>query len=135
MARVEVPAWLEEVADRDLYRRNAFRISGLAVTATLRAVRRRVSEVRAAETLETDGFIGAWERRMLWEQAYRHWHMVLADDGCWRWLDERIHVLDDPRLRAVSGTALREALPAALLEIHAGIAVDAAQRQGDEARA
>ncbi|MFI7641402.1 hypothetical protein [Nonomuraea sp. NPDC049400] len=234
MARVEVPAWLEEVADRDLYRRNAFRISGLAVTATPRAVRRRVSEVRAAEalgaeqaeggpaqgrwlplvpapdhvavrealrrledpvrrvvdeffwfwplqesdgtglmeareiwrrlvksparadaghsadpgarsiavhnlavlhhaeTLEANQFIGNAGGRTLWQRAYRHWRMVLDDDGCWRWLDERIRVLDDPRLRAVSGTAFRETLPAVLLEIHAGIAMEAAQRPGRE---
>ncbi|MEV0639152.1 hypothetical protein AB0I77_30295 [Streptomyces sp. NPDC050619] len=250
MVRLEVPSWLEDAVDRELYRHNAFRISGLAVTATPRVVRRRVSEVRAAEALgaeqaggpaagearwlppdplpdhiavrealrrledpvrrvvdeffwfwplpESDGAPGltqarkAWVRlagsapgsasgsrsrtdasgtgasrtavapgarsiavhnlavlhhaealeaktfygadglRTLWERAYRYWRLVLDDDGCWRRLDERIRVLDDPRLRMVDGTALREALPVVLLDLHARLAVDAARRQGGE---
>ncbi|SDP53194.1 hypothetical protein SAMN04487981_125103 [Streptomyces sp. cf386] len=231
MARSEVPTWLQGAMDRELYRHNAFRISGLAVTATPRAVRRRVSEARAAEALgaeragrpaagetrwlppdpmpdhnavrealrrledpvrrvvdeffwfwplpESDGtelararkawerlagsraedagdpgarsiavhnlavlhhaealeakeFYGARGLRTLWERAYRYWRQVLDDDGCWRRLDERIRVLDDPRLRVVDGTALREALPAVLLDLHARLAVDAARRKGGE---
>ncbi|MEV4477224.1 hypothetical protein [Nonomuraea sp. NPDC049504] len=232
---MEVPAWLQVATDKDLYRHNAFRISGLAVTATPREVRRRVSEARAAEALgaehtagvtapgsrwlplkppadhaavrealrrledpvrrvvdeffwfwpleesdgaglmkarqaweglakqrtragaerspdddarsiavhnlavvyhadavEAKGSIGASGRRMLWQRAYRHWRMVLDDAGCWRWLDERIRALGDPRLRTVSGDAFRDALPTVLLELHAGITVDAARRQGGE---
>ncbi|WP_210582273.1 hypothetical protein [Streptomyces sp. GESEQ-4] len=232
MARVEVPTWLGDAMDRELYRRNGFRVSGLAVTATPRAVRRRVSEVRAAEALgaeraggsagearwlapdpvpdhiavrealrrledpvrrvvdeffwfwplaKTDGtelararkvwtrlagsadasadppapsprsiavhnlavlhhaealeakaFLGAGTLRTLWERAYLYWRLVLADDGCWRWLDERIRVLDDPRLRTVDGTAFREALPAVLFDLHAQVAVDAARQRGGE---
>ncbi|WP_328439843.1 hypothetical protein OHA71_26990 [Streptomyces sp. NBC_00444] len=233
MARVEVPTWLGDAMDRELYRRNAFRVSGLAVTATPRAVRRRVSEARAAEALgaertggpaagearwlapdpvpdhiavrealrrledpvrrvvdeffwfwplaKTDGtelararkvwtrlagpadasadpsapsprsiavhnlavlhhaealeakaFLGAGTLRTLWERAYLYWRLVLADDGCWRWLDERIRVLDDPRLRTVDGTAFREALPAVLFDLHAQVAVDAARQRGGE---
>ncbi|MEV1080898.1 hypothetical protein AB0I98_22040 [Streptomyces sp. NPDC050211] len=236
MARVEVPTWLRDAMDKELYRRNAFRVSGLAVTATPREVRRRVSEVRAAEALgaeraggpaagearwlapdpvpdhiavrealrrledpvrrvvdeffwfwplaKTDGteltrarkvwtrlasgdasadplartstpsprsiavhnlavlhhtealeakaFLGAGTLRMLWERAYLYWRLVLADDGCWQWLDERIHVLDDPRLRTVDGTAFREALPAVLFDLHAQLAVDAARQRGGE---
>ncbi|MDO0934457.1 hypothetical protein QQY66_23290 [Streptomyces sp. DG2A-72] len=231
MARVEVPTWLGDALDRELYRRNAFRVSGLAVTATPRAVRRRVSEVRAAEALraertggpaagearwlapdpvpdhiavrealrrledpvrrvvdeffwfwplaETGGteltqarevwarlagspaeaaadprartiavhnlavlhhtealeakaFLGDGTLRMLWERAYRYWRLVLADDGCWQWVDERIRVLDDPRLRTVDGAAFREALPAVLLDLHAQVAVDAARQRGGE---
>ncbi|MFI6009571.1 hypothetical protein ACIBAG_12195 [Streptomyces sp. NPDC051243] len=232
MARLDVPTWLTDAMDRELYRHNAFRISGLAVTATPRAVRRRVSEARAAEALgaersggpaagesrwlppdpapdhiavrealrrledpvrrvvdeffwfwplpESDGaelkqarnawerlagsrtgdagdpggarsiavhnlavlhhaealeskaFYGAGTRRTLWERAYRYWRLVLEDDGCWHWMDERIRVLDDPRLRVVDGTVLREALPAVLLDLHAQLAVDAARSKGGE---
>jgi hypothetical protein len=234
MARlVEVPAWLKDATDRELYRHNAFRISGLPVTAAPRAVRRRVSEVRAAEALgseqtggpasgewlppdpapdhiavrealrrledpvrrvvdeffwfwplpesegteltrarkawerlagsgsgsrtgaatdpgarsiavhnlavlhhaealEAKAFYGAAGRRTLWERAYRYWRLVLEDEGCWHWLDERIRVLDDPRLRTVDATAFREALPAVLLDLHAQLAMDAARRQAGE---
>lgn len=229
---MEVPTWLRPATTTDLYRDNAFRISGLPVTATPREVRRRATEVRAAESLgagragppaapevrwlplkpapdhdavrealrrledpvrrvvdeffwfwplaETDG-IGldrarqTWKRlaeqdpeagaegsaarsialhnlavaghakaveaeshqsitvrHALWRQAYRQWRMVLDDEGCWRWLDERIRALDDPRLRAVSSGAFREALPAALVEAHAGVAVQDARRLGGE---
>ncbi|RBM20656.1 hypothetical protein [Streptomyces sp. PT12] len=51
MAHVGALPWLAESADLDLYRHNAFRVSGLPVTATPRAVRRRGSELRAAEAL------------------------------------------------------------------------------------
>ncbi|WP_031483007.1 hypothetical protein [Streptomyces bicolor] len=231
MARSDVPTWLTDALDRELYRHNAFRISGLTVTATPREVRRRISEARAAEALgaertggpaagesrwlppdpvpdhiavrealrrledpvrrvvdeffwfwplpESDGtdlaqareawarlagsrdadagapgarsiavhnlavlhhaealeakaFYGAGTRRTLWERAYRYWRLVLDDDGCWHWLDERIRVLDDPRLRVVDGTVLREALPAVLLDLHAQLAVDAARRKDGE---
>ncbi|MFG1699621.1 hypothetical protein [Nonomuraea sp. NPDC049309] len=229
---MEVPTWLRPATTTDLYRDNAFRISGLPVTATSREVRRRATQVRAAESLgagragppaapearwlplkpapdhdavrealrrledpvrrvvdeffwfwplaETDG-IGldrakqTWKRlaeqdpeagaedsaarsialhnlavaghakaveaeshqsitvrHALWRQAYRQWRMVLDDEGCWRWLDERIRALDDPRLRAVSSGAFREALPAALVEAHAGVAVQDARRWGGE---
>ncbi|MFG2554517.1 hypothetical protein ACGFWF_31860 [Streptomyces sp. NPDC048581] len=85
-----------------------------------------------AEALEAKEFYGVRGRRTLWERAYRYWRQVLDDDGCWRRLDERIRVLDDPRLRAVDGTALREALPAVLLDLHARLAVDEARRKKGE---
>ncbi|MGW6910145.1 hypothetical protein [Streptomyces sp. NPDC054940] len=67
MARSELPTWLQGAMDREPYRHNAFRISGLAVTATPRAVRRRVSEARAAEALgaERTGRPAAGESRWL----------------------------------------------------------------------
>ncbi|MCP3804376.1 tetratricopeptide repeat protein [Allokutzneria sp. A3M-2-11 16] len=45
------PKLLEPVANPDLYRRNAFRLSGLPVDATARDLRRRGEQLRAAERL------------------------------------------------------------------------------------
>ncbi|MFB9907497.1 hypothetical protein [Allokutzneria oryzae] len=45
------PKLLEPVANPDLYRRNAFRLSGLPVDATARDLRRRGEHLRAAERL------------------------------------------------------------------------------------
>ncbi|WP_183091530.1 hypothetical protein [Streptomyces radicis] len=226
MAHVGALPWLAESADRDLYRHNAFRVSGLPVTATPRAVRRRGAELRAAEALgaaaspgvgwlaldprpdhaavrealrrlddplrrvadelfwlwplpETDGLdLGAaaavWESAAAparggrgrpgdelrgislhnlavlhhasvlesttggpddWRRAYRYWRLALDDESCWRWLDTRIAALADPRLRGVTGDVVRDALPAVLLTIHAGPAVDAARARGGDATA
>jgi hypothetical protein len=44
-------AGLAAYGDADLYRRNAFRLSGLPVDATLRQVRRRAGEIEAAQRL------------------------------------------------------------------------------------
>jgi hypothetical protein len=219
-------AWLARVvaADAGLYRRNAFRVGGLPVTATPRQVRRRAGEVRAAEALGVaaptdpptdsppdyaavrealrrlddpvarvvDEFFWIWppeapegvpaedglerleeigartgprlsglaarradspegasvarhnlaieaHRRALegrgasfsdWEEAYTRWNAVLRDEGCWRRVEGRIAALDDPRLRAVSAAALREALPGLLLAVHARVAVRAADGDG-----
>ncbi|GAA4033902.1 hypothetical protein GCM10022247_68730 [Allokutzneria multivorans] len=45
------PTLLAPVANPDLYRRNAFRLSGLPVDATARDLRRRADQLRAAERL------------------------------------------------------------------------------------
>ncbi|WP_086820611.1 hypothetical protein [Allokutzneria sp. NRRL B-24872] len=45
------PKLLEPVANPELYRRNAFRLSGLPVDATARDLRRRAEQLRAAERL------------------------------------------------------------------------------------
>jgi hypothetical protein len=221
-----VPSWPAGVvaADAGLYRRNAFRVGGLPVTATPRQVRRRGEEVRAAEALgveappgaapwlplrpapdyaavrealrrlddpvarvadeffwiwplpgdrererEREGggdgdpvvwerlarspadeacgvaihnlavlrhaellegrrpVVGSAQRHRQWRRAYQHWRRVLRDEGCWRRVEGRIAALDDPRLRAVSAAALREALPGLLLAVHARLAVGAAE--------
>lgn len=58
-----------------------------------------------------------------WLTAYAYWRQVLADEGCWEWLDQRIRALDDPRLRGWSSDRLRRALPALLLGAHARLVV------------
>jgi hypothetical protein len=48
---------LSAYATVDLYRRNAFRLSGLPVDASLRQIRRKAGEIEAAERLGDDGLI------------------------------------------------------------------------------
>jgi hypothetical protein len=227
MAVTGMPEWFDEFADQDLYRRNAFRISGLPVTATARDVRRRLAELRAAEALGNeavgcDGWLpltpppdhdvvrealrrlddpvrriiheflwlwplpdgdastltsarkkwAEWTRRAtdsaavatryygdiaahnlavlthlralednqpgslrhleLCHISYGYWRMVRESDGCWRWLDDRIRALDDPRLRGISAVAVRDAITGFLLTIHAKLAFDAARASGDD---
>lgn len=48
---------LSALATVDLYRRNAFRLSGLPVDASLRQIRRKTGEIEAAERLGDDGLI------------------------------------------------------------------------------
>ncbi|WP_049579994.1 hypothetical protein [Streptomyces sp. SBT349] len=73
--------------------------------------------------------------RSQWERAYAAWRLALDDDAGWRLLDGRIRELGDPRLRAVSAAAVREALPRVLLTIHAAEAVRAARVRGGDAAA
>ncbi|MER0244221.1 hypothetical protein AAHZ94_19900 [Streptomyces sp. HSW2009] len=69
-----------------------------------------------------------------WATSYAYWGRVLADDDCWGWLDQRIRVLDDPRLRGWSGERLRRALPALLLAAHARAVVAWATEGADPHR-
>ncbi|MFT2016223.1 hypothetical protein ACMA1D_10325 [Streptomyces sp. 796.1] len=69
-----------------------------------------------------------------WATSYEYWGQTLADDGCWDWLDQRIRVLDDPRLRGWSGQRLRRALPALLLATHARAVVAWAAEGADPHR-
>jgi hypothetical protein len=48
---------LSSYATVDLYRRNAFRLSGLPVDASLRQIRRKTGEIEAAERLGDEGLI------------------------------------------------------------------------------
>jgi hypothetical protein len=48
---------LSALATVDLYRHNAFRLSGLPVDASLRQIRRKTGEIEAAERLGDDGLI------------------------------------------------------------------------------
>jgi hypothetical protein len=87
--------------------------------------------LRHAELLEgRRPVVGSARRHRQWRRAYQHWRRVLRDEGCWRRVEGRIAALDDPRLRAVSAAALREALPGLLLAVHARVAVRAADGDG-----
>lgn len=63
------------------------------------------------------------KRERDWQQVYRYWRMVVADDGCWTWLAGRIRTIDDPRLPAGACQEIRKALPAALLGVHATVTI------------
>jgi hypothetical protein len=181
---------LGDTVGPQLYRRNAFRLTGLRVDASARDIRRKSDELTALARLgggapapagplpmspppDTDTVLTALEdlrdpaRRLVqelfwlwpsddhtaavhnqavlahaealdaehddaperathkWPDALAAWHGVLDSDDCWRWLDQRVRELADPRLTAETTDRLRRALPAALLSINAALAVKA----------
>jgi hypothetical protein len=69
-----------------------------------------------------------------WTEAYSCWKGLADSDGFWDLVRQRIHRLDDPRLPITVADSMRRSLPAALLSIHAELAVAVANR-GDSAQA
>jgi hypothetical protein len=71
-------------------------------------------------------------RDLYWENAWKHWRGIHADDGFWATLAERVRRLEEPQLTAATVDCLRRFLPEGLLGINAQLAaraVEAGQEQ------
>ena len=68
------------------------------------------------------------QRDFSWQQALECWRRLLESESFWSRLGTRVRELDDPRLTSGAVRRLREALPRALLQINAGLALQAAER-------
>ncbi len=93
----------------------------IAVLAHLRALdleysfRERALDQKEAEQLQR-----------AWRHCFTRWQKLLTAASFWERLAERIHQLDDPRLRPEVVAKFRSSLPLALLLINARIAATAA---------
>jgi len=67
------------------------------------------------------------EKRLYWEKSFSRWHMLLDDEGFWDRVQQRIRLLDDPRLTSGTAHRVRQGLSAALLSINAQLAVEAVE--------
>ena len=87
------------------------------------------------EQLEAEGQVipeqQAEHKRSYWQQALSRWKRLLAEEGFWQRVQERIRELDDPRLTRGTAHRIREGLPRALLLINAILAVESAE-SGDQ---
>ena len=54
-----------------------------------------------------------------WRQIYTLWTEVCDDDEVWRWLDERVDAINDPRLQYTHASDIRDNVGAWLVESHA----------------
>lgn len=79
-----------------------------------------VEHVRAAESPKTLHDINGWST------AYRDWRRASHLEEGWRWLEDRVAAINDPRLQKAHVTALRDGLPGSLIRFHATTVIAAA---------
>ncbi len=63
-----------------------------------------------------------------WQTAVHHWYSLFQNESLWTRLTARIKELDDPQLTEQFVERFREALPKALIRVHAQLAIKAAER-------
>jgi Skp family chaperone for outer membrane proteins len=67
-----------------------------------------------------------------WGEAFKHWFLVSRDDRFWRYLADRAHALNDPRVDESAVHELRQELLLRILRINVSFAVASFER-GDSA--
>jgi hypothetical protein len=67
------------------------------------------------------------ECRKLWSSAAGNWERLLSKQAFWKKLENRIHALDDPRVRPGAATSIRLSVPIALATIDAAVIIAAAE--------
>jgi len=72
------------------------------------------------------------EREAFWQEAWRNWRLMLADEEVWNAMRRRVCDLGEPQLTSDTVERLRTQLPEALVGVNAQLAVRAGE-QGQEA--
>jgi hypothetical protein len=71
------------------------------------------------------------QRKSYWNEAIPRWRIILEYEGFWRYVEQRIHELDDPRLTVAMLHKIHDQLPLMILCINAILATRAVEKGND----
>lgn len=63
-----------------------------------------------------------------WEEAFKYWFLVIRDDRFWRYLADRVRLLNDPRMNKSAVHELRRELPLEILRVNVSRAAASFER-------
>lgn len=63
-----------------------------------------------------------------WDQAFKYWFLVMSDDCFWRYVADRVRLLNDPRIDESAVQEMRQALPLEILRVNVSRAMASFER-------